>query len=165
MKTVKKTRSLSRTAKIVIAVTAITTTMSGIVTYRTQKPMTEKRGAAFARMIVANPKFLDATVVRSRKAGYVHVCYLPSNLDRIAAIIDAEDAKDRAAAARDGSLFLYTETRTGSFVCEGKTGTYEVNLRAGSCTCPHYTYRRRASGGRCKHLVELERRRGIGLIA
>jgi hypothetical protein len=149
------------------ALCAITTTAAGIVTYRTRKPLPEARAFSFAAAVAANGKFLDATVTRSRKANHYHVCFIPANADRIAAMLTAEDNKDVQAANRDGSNFVYREVAPGVFQCVGITGTYTVFVNGtggGSCDCPHFKYRRSSCAGRCKHMVELSRRIEAGLI-
>ncbi len=164
MKTIvtKKTRKTAKARAM-----AITTTIAGIVTYRTRKPLTEAKANAFARLVAANPRFLDSTVVRSKKVNHFHVCFLPASIARIEIMLTAEDNKDVAAQKRDGRRFVYSElsNKPGVFSCAGITGNYETTLNYScSCTCPQYKYRRNSYGGECKHIKELRARKEAGLL-
>lgn len=139
------------------------TTVAGVVTYQTRKTMELKAAESFAKCIAANPYFSDAVVVKTRaKKDSWRVCYAPMNHLRHEEIIQILQAQDEARADRDGEHFRYRLILQGVtvdddvYLCEGLTDSYHTTTN--SCTCLHYTCRRRSVGLVCKHSIELKRR-------
>lgn len=50
-----------------------------------------------------------------------------------------------------------TKTAEDIFEVKSHTSTtkYEINIKSGSCTCPHYRFRLAKSGGHCKHYIDV----------
>ena len=50
---------------------------------------------------------------------------------------------------RDGNLYIVTST-------SDKSKSYKVDIDAPSCTCAHFLFRLRKSGGECKHIKSVK---------
>lgn len=122
--------------------------------YRT-KPLAQAQAERFAQCISHNAAFTNVEVQPSKSAGKFVVLYQPSNAQRLAELLDGEQAKREERAATEGQGYLFVlDDSSRYFHCLSASGeVYETTER--SCNCPDWTYRGSKAGVACKHQIAL----------
>ena len=131
-------------------------TRDGECYYRTKLLRSQRRAAAFCRMIAANPRrFQKADVVPSNQADGWFVQYQPSSAARRADLYYQQYRQRELKAKTEGPCYTFdlctTHPANPFYRCLSVSGeVYEVTEK--TCTCRDWQFRGKKSGLPCKHI-------------
>lgn len=125
--------------------------------YRTRllaRPLAE----AFARCLRANGRFTGISLEESRISPNPvvrwYVSFHPSDPEAMKAVLDAQQALQHQRADEQWRNYLVAEgDRPHQYLVQSfeTGGVYDVDVRAGTCTCRHYLERCLPACIECKH--------------
>lgn len=133
---------------------AFINTKDGNCYFRTKLFRSEARADAFCKMVSANSRFTNASVIQSNRTedGWF-VQYQPANPARYADLYYSQYRQRELKGKGEGRCYEWDlQQRDGRvwYLCLSTSGeTYEVTEC--SCTCPDWQFRGRKSGLPCKH--------------
>ncbi len=136
----------------------------GTAKFRTRL-MNSQRSTAFAKALIANPRFTDVAIHVSSKAkssDRYFVVFRPASEAAQARLADNQQRDRELRAYSEGDGYLWCRDN-GFLWCLSTSGeVYSVTKH--SCDCPDSIYRRDGSRGEvcCKHVVAL--RNGLGTL-
>lgn len=113
------------------------------------------RAASFARALSANSRFLAVEIQESPRAKgdkRWFVRYLPSNAQRVQAMVDRQQQAREERAAKEPFTFAQDPDHPFLWCHSHSSGeVYEVTAR--DCSCPDFTFHAKPLGLVCKHII------------